>query len=52
MSGLLPGGLVTSTSGMPGSPSVLNIRGIRSVNTSNQPLIMIDGLPLVNQGYF
>lgn len=52
MSGLLPGAQVTSSSGMPGSPAIINLRGVRSVNTSNQPLILIDGMPLVNQGIF
>lgn len=52
LSGLLPGAQITSTSGMPGSPAVINIRGIRSINASNQPLVLIDGMPQVSQGIF
>jgi len=44
--GILPGGLYTSHSGLPGSGGVLNLRGQTSLFASNMPLIIVDGLPL------
>lgn len=47
------GGLyVVNRSGMPASGSVMNIRGINSLYASNQPLIVIDGVPLASLGVF
>ncbi len=39
-------------SGMPGSGAVNYIRGIKSMNTNNQPLFVVDGMPLETQGVF
>ncbi|MCP4312463.1 MAG: SusC/RagA family TonB-linked outer membrane protein [Bacteroidetes bacterium] len=39
-------------SGMPGSGVVNYLRGIKSMNTNNQPLYVIDGLPLESPGIF
>ncbi len=39
-------------SGMPGSGAVNYLRGIKSMNTNNQPLYVIDGLPLESPGVF
>lgn len=39
-------------SGMPGSGAVNYIRGIKSMNTNNQPLYVIDGLPIESPGIF
>ncbi len=44
------GVVVTAGSGMPGSGSTIRIRGGASLNASNDPLIVIDGLPVSNDG--
>jgi len=41
-------GVNITTSGAPGSGSAIKIRGGSSVNASNDPLIIIDGLPILN----
>ena len=46
--GKVAGVTVTSNSGAPGSGSQILIRGGASVNGSNAPLIVIDGVPLSN----
>src|SRR5213594_1073175 len=40
---------VTSTSGVPGSSASIVIRGVSSISSSNQPLIIVDGLPMDNR---
>jgi len=42
----------THLSGMPAAGAVNYIRGIKSMNTNNQPLIVIDGMPLESPGVF
>jgi iron complex outermembrane receptor protein len=41
-------GVTINTSGAPGSGSEIRIRGGASLNASNDPLIVIDGLPISN----
>lgn len=41
-------GVTVNTSGAPGSGSQIRIRGGSSLNASNDPLIVIDGLPIAN----
>lgn len=48
--GKVAGVQVTSNSGAPGSGSTIRIRGGASLNASNDPLIVIDGVPLDNGG--
>ena len=48
--GKVPGLKVTSNDGAPGSGSTLRIRGGTSINASNNPLIVIDGVPVDNGG--
>lgn len=48
--GKSPGVRITSNSGAPGSGSTIRIRGGTSLNASNDPLIVIDGVPLEGQG--
>src|SRR5690606_40245252 len=43
--GKVAGMSVTSTSGQAGSTSSIRIRGIGSMNASNEPLYVIDGVP-------
>ncbi|GGK21456.1 SusC/RagA family TonB-linked outer membrane protein [Yeosuana aromativorans] len=49
LSGRIAGVSIT-TSGAPGSGSQIKIRGGSSINASNDPLIIIDGLPIDNNG--
>lgn len=43
---------VVHNSGQPASGSYINIRGINSLNTSNQPLFLIDDVPVTSTGVF
>src|SRR5438094_1869845 len=49
LSGRVAGIDVTSTSGVPGASSSIIIRGVSSISSSNQPLIILDGLPVDNR---
>ena len=49
LQGRVAGVEVTSSSGVPGSSSLITIRGISSISSSNQPLMIIDGLPMDNK---
>ena len=44
--GKVPGVLVTPGDGGPGSSSRIRVRGSASLNASNDPLIVIDGVPI------
>jgi TonB-linked SusC/RagA family outer membrane protein len=44
LQGLVPGLNITSSSGMPGSLSWLNIGGVSSMYCRNEPLLFIDGM--------
>lgn len=46
LSGKVPGLQVTTTSGQAGATSAIRIRGIGSMNASNSPLFVIDGVPI------
>lgn len=43
------GVVITSGSGQPGSASTIRIRGGSSLKATNDPLIVIDGLPISNE---
>jgi TonB-linked SusC/RagA family outer membrane protein len=49
LQGRVAGVEVISTSGSPGASSSITIRGISSISSSNQPLMIIDGMPLDNK---
>ena len=49
LQGRVAGVEVNSSSGVPGSSSSITIRGVSSISGSNQPLMVIDGLPLDNK---
>jgi len=49
LQGRIAGVDVTSSSGIPGASSSITIRGISSISSSNQPLMIIDGLPMDNR---
>lgn len=48
LNGKVAGLQVTNASGQVGSAPVLHIRGIGSMNASNEPLYVIDGVPVVS----
>ncbi|MBK8877852.1 MAG: TonB-dependent receptor [Haliscomenobacter sp.] len=50
VNGKVAGVQITSNGGAPGSGSRIRIRGGSSLNASNDPLIVIDGVPLDNGG--
>jgi TonB-linked SusC/RagA family outer membrane protein len=49
LQGRVAGVEVTSTSGVPGASSSITIRGVSSISSSNQPLMIVDGLPMDNR---
>ena len=49
LQGRVAGVEVTSSSGVPGASSSITIRGVSSISSSNQPLMILDGLPMDNK---
>lgn len=49
LAGRIPGITISQTTGMPGSSTSIILRGINSLSGSNQPLFVVDGLPVDNQ---
>jgi TonB-linked SusC/RagA family outer membrane protein len=50
--GKVPGLFSTNHSGMPGKGTVSFLRGIQSMNASNSPLFIMNGVPMEKQGLF
>lgn len=48
MSGKIAGVQVTSSNGTPGASSRILIRGVNSIGGNNQPLFVVDGVPIDN----
>lgn len=48
LSGKTAGVLITSASGSPGASANIRIRGNKSINGSNAPLFIVDGIPIDN----
>ena len=48
MQGRMPGVDVTPQGGRPGAAPSIRIRGRRSINASNDPLFVVDGIPLAD----
>lgn len=46
LAGKLAGVMITQNSGQPGSASSIRIRGTSSINAGNNPLYVVDGLPI------
>lgn len=46
LQGQLPGVFIQQTTGAPGAPTKINIRGTSSLNGSSDPLWVLDGMPL------
>ncbi|MNK13724.1 TonB-dependent Receptor Plug Domain protein [compost metagenome] len=51
LQGRVPGMSVTSSSGQPGQSAAIVIRGLSSINGSQSPLMVLDGVP-IESGYF
>ncbi len=49
LSGKIAGVEVRQSSGMPGAPSQVFIRGARSFSGSNEPLYVVDGMPISSE---
>ncbi|MGC9375987.1 MAG: SusC/RagA family TonB-linked outer membrane protein, partial [Bacteroidales bacterium] len=54
LSGKLAGVQITSSTGQPGANSQIRIRGTSSINAGNEPLWVVDGIPVMqgDQTYF
>lgn len=48
LTGRVPGVQINTTSGQAGSTSSIRVRGIGSMNASNEPLYVVDGVPVVS----
>ena len=48
LSGKMAGVQITSQSGQPGSSTSIRIRGTSSINSGNEPLYVVDGIPVMN----
>jgi ferric enterobactin receptor len=51
LAGRIPGAMITSTTGMPGSSTSIVLRGPTSIDGSNQPIFVVDGL-IIDNGAF
>lgn len=51
LQGKVPGLIVSAPSGTPGTMQDLRIRGVGSITASNNPLFVIDGVPVINPDY-
>lgn len=51
LQGRIAGVDVVNSSGTPGASSQITIRGISSVSSSNQPLMVVDGMPMDNNTF-
>lgn len=49
LAGRVAGLSMISTSGLPGSSTSITLRGVASISGNNQPLIVVDGLPVENR---
>ncbi|TKC12429.1 SusC/RagA family TonB-linked outer membrane protein [Pedobacter polaris] len=49
LQGRVAGVEVTNTTGVPGASTSITIRGVSSISGSNQPLFIVDGLPIDNK---
>lgn len=51
LQGKVPGLFVSAPSGTPGTMQDIRIRGVGSITASNQPLFVIDGVPVINPDF-
>ena len=50
LSGKLAGVQISANSGQPGAASQIRVRGTSSINASNAPLWVVDGIPIISAG--
>ena len=50
--GVVPGAHVTQSTGMPGSGATVYLRGYSSLLSNNQPLYIVDGVPVENSNIY
>lgn len=51
LNGRVAGASITPTSGNPGASTSITLRGISSIGGNNQPLFVVDGLPIDNRTF-
>ncbi|MCS6969138.1 MAG: TonB-dependent receptor [Cytophagales bacterium] len=51
LQGQAPGLLVVANSGQPGAPAAVRIRGVGSINGTNEPLYIVDGVQISAQNF-
>lgn len=51
LSGKMAGVMITQNSGQPGSATQIRVRGTSSINSSNAPLWVVDGVPVMSGEY-
>ncbi len=51
LAGRIPGAFITQTTGMPGSSASIVLRGPTSIDGSNQPIFVVDGLVIDNNAF-
>jgi len=51
LAGRIPGATITSTTGMPGASTSIILRGPTSIDGTNQPLFVVDGLIIDNSAF-
>jgi TonB-dependent starch-binding outer membrane protein SusC len=51
LQGKVPGLAISASSGTPGSVQDIRIRGVGSITASNEPLFVIDGVPVINSNF-
>lgn len=51
LQGKVPGLVISAPSGTPGTMQDIRIRGVGSITASNQPLFVIDGVPVINPDF-
>ncbi|MGE0078274.1 MAG: SusC/RagA family TonB-linked outer membrane protein [Bacteroidales bacterium] len=52
LAGRMTGVFVTASGGAPGSGSIVHVRGLSSLKGDNQPLYVVDGVPIVQNPNF
>lgn len=51
LQGRVSGVQITQSGGTPGGAVRINVRGVASINSNSQPLIVIDGLPIISSAF-
>ena len=51
LQGKVPGLNISASSGTPGSTQDIRIRGVGTITAGNQPLFVIDGVPMINEDF-